>query len=158
MPLEIREALLEDAATLGRLLLELGYDEDEAVLRRRLERVVSQMSHIVLVATEAPHGIVGMAHAAVAVNLLERPYLELGALVVATAHRRNGVARSLLERVHGWALRRGIDDVEIAVPRHRKGALQFLTRMGYTLLEERRVHRRNLGRRPHKTGERTAMD
>ena len=37
--------------------------------------------------------------------------LDVNALVVTGPNREAGVGRALLERVHNWALRRGLDDV-----------------------------------------------
>jgi GNAT superfamily N-acetyltransferase len=136
MPVQVREAQLEDAAEICRMLLELGHDGEEALVRRRLERVLGTTDHVVLVAVERPHGIVGMLHASVAVSLQVRPRVDVQLLVVASAHRGQGTGRALLERLHNWALRRGIDDVAARFRRHRKIGHLFYGKLGYSVNHE----------------------
>ena len=157
MPVEYREARLDDAEPMARLLLELGYEGDQLVIRRRLERILGLSDQIVYVAIERPHGVVGMIHAGVQVTLVRRPNAELYALVVTGAQRKSGVGRGLLERVQGWALKRGIDDVIVRMQRHRKAAHLFLGQMGYTVTKDQRVYERDLGS-PLRSGHPTKSD
>jgi N-acetylglutamate synthase-like GNAT family acetyltransferase len=144
MPVEYREARLEDAEPVARLLLELGYDGDPLVVRRRVERIIALSDQVVFVAIERPHGVVGMIHADVQITLLRPPWAEVCTLVVTAAQRKGGIGRGLIERVQGWALRRGVDDVVIRMQRHRKAAHLFLGQMGYTVTKEQRVYERDL--------------
>lgn len=144
MPVAYREAQLADAPSLVRLILELGFEAPDDVVRRRLDRVLSSTDHIVYVAMERPHGVAGFVHAATRVTLGERPYCAIEAICVSSAHRRNGLGRGLLERAQGWAIRRGLDDVVIEAGRHRKVAHAFFGRMGYTMVGEHRIYRRDL--------------
>ena len=158
MTVEVREAQLEDSPAVTRMLLELGYDAEEQLVRRRLERVLGTTDHAVFIATERPHGMVGVMHAFVSVTLLHRPHVEIGALVVASSHRQSGAGRSLLERVHNWALRRGIDDVAIRFKRHRKAGHAFFGKLGYTVVAEHRVYQRDLASPMRNKEDSTAMD
>jgi N-acetylglutamate synthase-like GNAT family acetyltransferase len=157
MPVEYREARLEDAEPISRLLLELGYDGDDVVVRRRLERILGLSDNVVFVAVERPHGVVGMIHAAVQVTMVNRPWAEIGGLVVTGAQRKAGIGRGLVERVQGWAMRRGIDDVVVRMQRHRKAAHLFLGQMGYSVTKEQRVYERDLAS-PLKVGHPTKSD
>lgn len=157
MPVEYREARLEDADPLARLLLELGYDGDAVVVRRRLERILGLSDHVTFVAIERPHGLVGMIHAGVEVTLIRRPWAEILGLVVTGAQRKASIGRGLVERVQGWALRRGIDDVVIRMQRHRKAAHLFFGQMGYSVTKEQRVYERDLAS-PLKVGHPTKSD
>lgn len=148
MPLELRHAALGDAPDLTRLILELGYDTDEAAMRRRLDRVLGSSGHVVFVAIEPPHGIVGCIHVSVRVTLLERPYAEIEALSVTGGHRRQGVGQALVQRAHQWATRRGILDVVARSQLHRKGARDFYRTLGYRELKEQRVFVRNIDAPP----------
>jgi len=159
MPLEIREAQLCDAAEVARLLLELGHEDDEGRIRRRLDRVLrSDNQHVVLVAEEPPHGVIGLAHAMILATLLDTPSCEVCALIVTASHRQMGAGRALVERIHGWALRRGVENTTIRVSRQRKEAQQFLDRLGYTKSMEERVYTRDLTGPTNHVGENTMMD
>lgn len=157
MALDIREASLTDTAGICKLLLEFGYDCEEALVRRRLDRILGLTDHVVYAAIEKPHGLVGFAHAGVVVTLLDRPFAELGALVVGKEHRRGGIGAELLDHLHDWALRRGIDDVVVRAQNHRKAAGHFFLAMGYSLVKEQKVYRRDLAG-PFEAGERTVID
>lgn len=158
MPVQVREAQLEDAAEICRMLLELGHDGEEALVRRRLERVLGTTDHVVLVAVERPHGVVGMLHASVTVSLQVRPRVDVQLLVVASAHRGGGTGRALLERLHNWALRRGIDDVAARFRRHRKTGHLFYGKLGYSVSAEHRVYTRDLAGPLRNHEDPTAMD
>jgi GNAT superfamily N-acetyltransferase len=157
MPLELRPATLADTPALVRLMLELGYDTDEPTLRRRLGRVLALGDHAVFVGIEAPHGIVGLIHVGAQVTLLERPYAEIGALVVAGVHRRSGVGRLLMERAHDWAARRGLQNTVVRAQPHRKAAHAFYRSLGYTVTKQHSILQRELGA-PPPTGIPTVMD
>ncbi len=144
MTVQVREAQLEDTPAVCRMLLELGHDAEEPLIRRRLERILGTTDHVVFLAFERPHGVVGMLHASVAIGLTHRPRVELHAIVVANAHRCAGTGRMLLERVHNWALRRGIDDVATQLQRHRKAAHLFFGKLGYSVVSELRAYQRDL--------------
>lgn len=158
MPTQVREAQLEDAAEICRMLLELGHDGEEAIVRRRLERVLGTTDHVVLVAVERPHGVVGMLHASVTLSLQSRPRVDVQLLVVASAHRSQGTGRALLERLHNWALRRGIDDVAARFRRHRKTGHLFYGKLGYSVSAEHRVYTRDLAGPLRNHEDPTAMD
>lgn len=158
MPVQVREAQLEDTPDICRLLLQLGHDGDEALVRRRLERALGTTDHVVLLAHERPHGAVGMLHASTAISLQHRPRVDVHVLVVASAHRESGAGRALLERLHNWALRRGIDDVTAAFARHRKMGHLFFGKLGYSVLGEHRVYKRDLASPLRDREDSTAMD
>lgn len=158
MPVQVREAQLEDTPDICRMLLQLGYDGEEALVRRRLERVLGTTDHVVFLAQERPHGAVGMLHASVTISLLHRPRVDMHVLVVASAHREAGGGRALLERLHNWALRRGIDDVATEFPRHRKAGHLFFGKLGYSVTGEHRVYQRDLASPLRDREDSTAMD
>jgi GNAT superfamily N-acetyltransferase len=157
MPLELRHAGIDDASDLVRLVLELGYDADDGSMRRRLGRVLALGDHVVFVATESPHGLVGCIHIAVSVTLLARPFAEIHALVVSGAHRRQGVGQALLQRAQRWATGRGLLDLVAQAQVHRKMAGEFYRALGFRPLKDQRVFIRELDA-PHPVEHPTAMD
>lgn len=157
MPVEVREAQLEDTSILTRLCLELGYDGDEAVVRRRLDRTLSRSDHAVYVAVERPHGVIAMIHASVSISVLERPVVDIGAFIVTTAARRGGAGRMLIERIHAWALKRGVDDITARFQPHRNAG-GFFAKLGYTINRHHEVFRRDLASPIKQGAARTDMD
>jgi N-acetylglutamate synthase-like GNAT family acetyltransferase len=141
---EYREAELPDAQQVSRLLHELDCKDDAATVRRRIERILGLTDHMMFVAVERPHGVVGVVHAEVLVTLMARPRATIRALVVAPDVRESGIGRELLERVHSWALRRGIDDIQVAMQRTRKEGHHFLVKLGYTVSGEHLIYERDL--------------
>jgi|GEM_PF-6001665 len=102
----LRNAGVTDADRLAKLSEELGYPVDSKVIRRRLERLLANAEHIVLVAESPTNGVVGWIHAAEH-NILEvGRFCEILGLVIANGHRGEGVGRRLVEQVRGlgnWA-------------------------------------------------------
>ena len=144
MAVEYREAQLQDAPQVARLLDELGYKDNETSVRRRIERVLGLTDHMILAAVERPHGVQGIVHAEVVVTLMARPRANVHALAVTAGARQSGIGRELLERVHDWALRRGIDDIQISMQRTRKEAHAFLMKLGYSVNREHLVYELDL--------------
>jgi GNAT superfamily N-acetyltransferase len=157
MPLELRRASIDDTPPLVRLMLELGYDVDEAAMRRRLGRLLGLGDHAVFVASEPPYGIVGALHVAVSVTLILRPFADIRALIVRRDHRRQGVGQALVERCLRWATDRGVLDVVTTAQAHRQAAAGFYRSLGFRLLGEHNVFIRTLDA-PHAHDEPTAMD
>lgn len=80
----------------------------------------------------------------VAIDHSQNPFNQLGSLVVehifvANAHRRHGIARSLLAAVTGQAERSGLDQVAVSVPSQGRDLNRFFARLGFTATVVRRV-------------------
>ncbi len=154
---QVRRAVPDDVQSIARLLLELGYEGTEPQIRRRLDRVLRHPDHVVLVGVEPPHGVVGLLHACVQIPLTEPPFVWVMALVVSSAHRRTGVGRMVIDRLHSWASRRGVENILAPFATHREEAQRFFKGLGYQLEKTQRVFRRSLGE-PFQQGPPTLMD
>lgn len=80
----------------------------------------------------------------VAIDHSQNPFTQAGSLVVehifvASAHRRHGIARSLLAAVTGQAERSGLDQVAVSVPSQGRDLNRFFARLGFTPTVVRRV-------------------
>lgn len=109
--MRIRPARTEDFGQLLPMLLDMGFMDDEAALRRRLPSFCAATDHTLLVADDdgqvvgyaalhdfGPHLRSGDSHRTA----------KLDDLYTHPAHRRRGVARTLMEAVTEWARDRPI--------------------------------------------------
>jgi GNAT superfamily N-acetyltransferase len=128
----IRRAEITDAAEVSALLVELGYPEnDPETVRRRLAAWSAERHCEALVADVDGHvaGVVAVA----AIPYLEREgrWGRIVALVVAEAHRGNGIGRRLMEAAEAVAREHGCVTVELSSAVRRADAHAFYERLGY---------------------------
>ena len=138
---EIRDARRDDAAQLSRLLDELGYPTEPAVLARRLERVASDPSNRVLVAVRDAEvlGLAGL-HVLWILNH-EGAAGRLMILSVRADCRRTGVGSALVDAVESIARSKGCELIEVTSGAHRADAHAFYERLGYVERPRRFVKR-----------------
>ena len=129
--MRVRTAMPGDAVEVASLITLLGYPctPDEAL--ERLHAVAAEPDQTLLVADRNGDlcGLLGL-------DLMY--YLPLGArtcritaLVVATAHRGEGVGRDLLLAAETWARQAGAARVEVTSAAHRNEAHAFYRACGY---------------------------
>ena len=66
-----------------------------------------------------------------------RRYLYVDEMVVAQAYRRLGIGQRLMEAAEGWALDRGICELELNVWERNLGGIAFYEHLGYTTVRRR---------------------
>lgn len=153
----LRAVKRSDLPTIGRLLLELGYDVAEPDLGRRIDTILAHSDHFLQVAVDIDREVLGVVHAALIFDLTAGAYVEITALVVSATTRRGGVGRALVRGVESWAARRGSYRVVVRSQLHREGALQFYRELGYVPVKQQNVLVREPGElRP--TGPKTIDD
>jgi GNAT superfamily N-acetyltransferase len=59
--------------------------------------------------------------------------------VIDAGHRRQGIARRLLDRARAWALARGIDTLRVRSNSQRTDTHAFYLKRGFTLLKVQKV-------------------
>ena len=129
--MRVRTAMPGDAAEVAALITLLGYPctPDEAL--ERMHAVADEPEQALLVADRDGDlcGLLGL-------DLMY--YLPLGArtcritaLVVATAHRGEGVGKELLQAAETWARQSGAARVEVTSAAHRIEAHAFYRACGY---------------------------
>jgi GNAT superfamily N-acetyltransferase len=129
--LVIRDAGSGDAAAIADLLGELGYPAEAARVRRRLERIAHDPSSKLFVA-EVSGEIAGLGGLHV-LPLVEHdePGCMLTALVVAAAHRRQGVGGELVGAVEREARSRGCSRLVLSSADRRADAHAFYESLGF---------------------------
>jgi GNAT superfamily N-acetyltransferase len=135
----IRRATPEDAAAIVRLAAQLGGTVELERMPARLQRILDQPTHAVFVADDE-HGACGFAAAEHRTTLESAEAVELTALVVDEAARRKGFGALLVSAVEAWAMRRGVDRVQVRSNIVREQAHVFYPGLGYALLKTQHVY------------------
>lgn len=139
----IRRATADDLPAIVRLLAQLGGATDPADLPARLGRILDHASHAVFVA-EGDAGTCGFAAAEHRLLLASGERVELVALAVDEAVRRQGYGTRLVAAVEAWAVRRGVERVLVRASVARDGAHAFYPGLGYAPLKTQHVYARTL--------------
>jgi GNAT superfamily N-acetyltransferase len=128
--LTIRDARTTDSGVIAALLTELGYPSDAAAVEERLDRLRLVGDRVVV--AELDGEVVGLAHLQVSPAIeRERPAAKLGALVVDTTHREQGIGRALVGAVEAEARLRGCELLFLTTAERRDGAHVFYESVGF---------------------------
>ena len=137
MTLSLRLATESDAESIAGLLTELGYPTNPGEAWRRLAGVRRDPASRVLVAVDEA-GIVGCLSALLVPNFPDGTTIcRITSVVVAKAHRRQGVGATLLEGAHEFAKQRRCSGIEITSAERRAEAHRFYERLGFSRTSER---------------------
>ncbi len=130
-PYSIRAAVADDASDVTQLLAELGYPDEVAHVRERLERLRTRPDTGVLVAV-IDETVAGVA-AYQLMDLLERsqPQCRITALVIRAGERRRGLARTLIAAIESLATERGCFALEVTTQPQRPAATGFYQSVGF---------------------------
>ena len=128
----IRPAIPGDAATLGRLLDQLGYPTDAAEIPERIEKLHARPGTTVLVAEDEAGELLGV----VTVHLFptmhaSEPAAWLTALVVDEKARGQGVGSALVAQAEDWAIKNGALRISLTSALHRESAHEFYKARDY---------------------------
>jgi GNAT superfamily N-acetyltransferase len=127
----VRTAGRDDAGAVAALTAQLGYDEAEHEIGRRIEEIRAQGNGEIFVAVVPPAIVVGWIQV-FALLLVEMPPLaEVGGIVVDSRYRRIGVGRSLMEAAEQWARQNGLATLRLRGSARREEAHGFYRRLGY---------------------------
>jgi GNAT superfamily N-acetyltransferase len=127
----VRQLRPDDAASVARLLRQLGYPADEDEVRARIEAWAGDEGGVAFGAS-IDNRLAGCA-AIHLVPFFERPgsRARLVALIVDAECRRRGVGRVLVEHVRKFARQRGASEIEVTSRRTRTDADRFYRELGF---------------------------
>jgi GNAT superfamily N-acetyltransferase len=127
----VRTATRGDASAVAALAAQLGHDEAEDEIGRRIEEIRAQGSGAIYVAVVPRGNVVGWVQV-FSLLLVELPPLaEVGGIVVDARYRRIGVGRSLMEAAELWARQNGLAALRLRSNLQRDDAHGFYRRLGY---------------------------
>jgi GNAT superfamily N-acetyltransferase len=127
----IRDAILEDSATIANLLEELGYPSLPDGVRQRLARMLHREDSRVFVAERSAKvlGVLGLHRIPVVTSINDVAMIV--ALVVTSKARRTGVGRTLLARAEDEARVWRCGRIMVTSAERRADAHAFYEQMGY---------------------------
>jgi GNAT superfamily N-acetyltransferase len=127
----VRAAQRGDAGAVAALAAQLGYDEAEVEVGKRIVEIRAHGNGEIYVAVVPPDIVVGWVQV-FALLLVELPPLaEVGGIVVDSRYRRIGVGRSLMEAAELWARQNGLAALRLRSNLQRDDAHGFYRRLGY---------------------------
>ena len=130
MGLTIRDARLDDADAIARLLEQLGYPTDADDVPSRLERI--RIVGDRLVVAELDGNVVGLAQLHVSPTIaVERPAAKIDGIVVDESHRGQGIGRALIAEMEAEARVRGCPLLYLTTATRRADAHEFYRRVGF---------------------------
>ena len=125
----IRDARPADSEAVAGLLGELDYPTTAEAVHSRLELLGIVGDRVVV--AESADEVVGLAHPQVTPAIEhDRPAAKIGALIVAEAHRGQGVGRALVEAMDAEARARGCALLFLTTSARRTDAHEFYKRVG----------------------------
>ena len=138
--MKIRSAQTTDAPSIAALCGQLGYPAGEQTVARRLERLLGDDRHAVLVA-EGPDGeVAGWVHVCKRLLVLAEPQAAIEGVVVEETCRRQGIGRLLMERAEQWARTRGCTAIGLRSNVERQAAHLFYEGIGYRHFKSQRAY------------------
>jgi N-acetylglutamate synthase-like GNAT family acetyltransferase len=131
LDLTIRDARVEDAQALARLIEQLGYPASVEAVARRVALLVASEADRVVVA-EVDGAVVGLAsvHVSLAVEY-DDPAAKLSAIVVDEHFRDRGIGKELVAAMEAEARARGCCLIFLTTAERRDDARAFYDRIGF---------------------------
>ena len=130
--LTIRAAKINDAAALGQLMCELGYETSDADMRQRLESILGDARCRTFLA-EINNQICGMIGTLTHISHEHNdPSGKIIALVVSKKQRGSGIGRALVAAAEQDFAHHGVIQVSLTTRFSREEAHQFYESLGYT--------------------------
>ncbi len=127
----VREALLDDAPAVSRLLGQLGYPASPDEMRGRLQALINHPDYVTFVA-EISGEVVGLVGAQIGYSLeVTGRYGRLTGLVVEERWRGKGIGGSLMARIEDWIRQQGSVIAVLASGPHYAEAHRFYRHLGY---------------------------
>ncbi len=130
MPATLRPLESTDAAAISALLPDLGYEATAEQVIQRLAALRSWPDQDAFVAV-IDGAIVGLCHVQGVRLLASAGYVEIQALVVATACQGRGLGKKLVAHACNWAFAHGYERVRLRSGVQREGAHAFYEHLGF---------------------------
>jgi len=140
----VRQAGLDDVASITSLCFQLGYPADVEKVISKLKIISEDAEHVVYVAEMPGRQIVGWVHGYIYKLLYSDLITEIAGLVVDKDYRGQGAGKKLMTAVEGWAKEKGCTSIGLRSNVIRKEAHAFYKNIGYDLVKEQYTFRKKM--------------
>lgn len=130
--MKIRLAEANDSFALSALLAELGYENTEGVIERRLAQLIDDQTEELLVAVYGNTVLGFLSLHFIPQLALAGDFARVSYFCVAEGERSKGAGQKLLQHAEQVAKQRGCDRMEVHCNAHRIKANAFYAREGYS--------------------------
>ncbi|MDW8846089.1 GNAT family N-acetyltransferase [Erwinia sp. MMLR14_017] len=130
--MKIRLAEAEDSFALSALLTELGYDNTQTFIERRLAQLMDDQTEELLVAVHGNTVLGFLSLHFIPQLALAGDFARVSYFCIAEGERSKGAGQQLLKHAENLAKQRGCDRMEVHCHEHRIKANAFYAREGYS--------------------------
>jgi GNAT superfamily N-acetyltransferase len=130
--IQIREAVMDDAPALVRLLEQLGYPETQGFIGKQLSQQRSHPDALLLVVQRQAQVLGFISLHFIPQLALAGDFCRISYFCVAEDARSLGIGAALEQRAQTEAQARGCDRIEVHSNARRESAHRFYRRQGYT--------------------------
>lgn len=130
--MKIRLAEANDSFALSALLAELGYENTEGFIERRLAQLIDDQTEALLVAVYGNTVLGFLSLHFIPQLALAGDFARVSYFCVAEGERSKGAGQKLLQHAEQVAKQRGCDRMEVHCNEHRIKANAFYAREGYS--------------------------
>jgi len=134
----IRAAKESDGPEIARLSDQLGYPSTEQQMKNRVDFLVTQSDHVVLVA-ENGTGLIGWIHLTVRHLIESDPFVEINGIVVDSRFRGRGVGKELIWKGRDWAQNHKIYRIRVRTNVERDESPVFYERLGFKQVKQQLI-------------------
>lgn len=135
----LRSAEPADVREIARLCGELGYPTAVDDMRSRLDRLLEEPDHHVVVA-EGSQGVLGWIHVEHRRTVESPARAEVVGLVVDPAVRRSGLGARLVSAAEQWAKRHGLTEITVRSNVLRTLSHPFYEKVGYSRVKTQHAY------------------
>ena len=140
--MDVRRVRATDVVDVSRLLEELGYPTAEELVAERLAAIADREGAVFVAEEEGK--VVGWVHVSGAASLHYGPFAEVTGLVIADAHRGEGIGTRLMGEAEAWANEFGYPTVRLRSRSSRGRTHAFYLGLGYSKVKEQVMFTKDL--------------
>lgn len=138
MSVIIRQAVLEDTASIAILSGQMGYVPDESAVRNRLTEILQDQGDCVFVAV-FEGTVVGWIHGFYTRRIESDAFVEIGGMVVGQQYRQKGIGRGLVDKVLNWAKTKNSQKLRVRCNTIRTETHIFYEKLGFKCSKSQKI-------------------
>ncbi|MGG0177361.1 GNAT family N-acetyltransferase [Gottfriedia acidiceleris] len=143
MDIKYRIASTNDSSEIARLSSQLGYNVEKDQVLERLNKILGQNDHVVIVA-EIEGQLIGWIHAHGRYLIESPPYVEIGGLIVDSTYRGQKIGKILVDRCEEWSKLSGFKEIRVRTNETRLETLIFYEKIGFENTKLQKVFKKEL--------------